>query len=491
MVAARISARRGAPAPRRDHPNRSQTGPSRGLGRTVVPDSASHAFSAHAVAAHAVAAHAFAAHAFAAHAFAAHAFAAPPVPASPPRGRRPPAGVGEGAGDRLRHHRGDQRLPPAQRHDPVAAAGDLSDAEGRLRAELRADRPDHPRLPAHRLAAAARRRALHRPSAAALLRCAIGMGVTLVGLVLLAFAADLCDAPRSPPRWSASARRSSTPNPRASPAWRRAGGRASRSRSSRSAAMSARRSGPLLAAFIVLPLRPASVAGSRSLALLAIVILCERRQLVCEAIAAAPSPRAHAPRHRRAACRAARVVMSLADPDRADVLEVRLHGEPVELLHLLPDRPLRPVGAGGAAPPLRLPVRRRRRHGHRRPGRRPLRPQIRDLGLDPRRAAVHARAALRQPRLDGRARRRHRLHPRLGLLGDHRLCAGAGARPRRPRLRPVLRLRLRRRRPRARRSWASSPTTRASSSSTRSAPCLPAIGLLTVFLPNVERRRKA
>ena len=88
---------------------------------------------------------------------------------------------------------------------------------------------------------------------------------------------------------------------------------------------------------------------------------------------------------------------------------------------------------------------------------------------------------------------RDRAHPVLGLLGHPRLRAGADAGPGRHGRRPVLRLRLRHGRHRRRRCSASWPTSRASASSIRSAPFLPALGLLTVFLPDLEggRLRKA
>ena len=67
------------------------------------------------------------------------------------------------------HPRRDQRVAPAQRHDPVAAVRDLPGAEGVLRSRLRPDRPDHLRLPGDRVALAAGRRHRHRPAADALL----------------------------------------------------------------------------------------------------------------------------------------------------------------------------------------------------------------------------------------------------------------------------------------------------------------------------------
>ena len=84
--------------------------------------------------------------------------------------------------------------------------------------------------------------------------------------------------------------------------------------------------------------------------------------------------------------------------------------------------------------------------------RRPLRAEDRDLVLDPRRAAVHAGAALRQPVLDECAGHPHRPHHLVGLLGDRRHGAGTRARPRRPDRRHLLRLRLRHGRPGCRRA---------------------------------------
>jgi hypothetical protein len=81
-----------------------------------------------------------------------------------PRRRHPrPEWVASAGRHRLRRDSGDQLLPSAQRHDAVAAAGDLSRAEGPVRPEFRPDRPGDPGLPDYRLAAAAAGRALRRP----------------------------------------------------------------------------------------------------------------------------------------------------------------------------------------------------------------------------------------------------------------------------------------------------------------------------------------
>ena len=82
---------------------------------------------------------------------------------------------------------------------------------------------------------------------------------------------------------------------------------------------------------------------------------------------------------------------------RAAVLKAALRVEPVELLHLLSDRQVSGVDAGGPALSLHLPGRQRGGCVLRRAARRSLRPQIRHLVLDPRRAAVHAGAALCRP----------------------------------------------------------------------------------------------
>ena len=82
------------------------------------------------------------------------------------------------------------------------------------------------------------------------------------------------------------------------------------------------------------------------------------------------------------------------------------------------------------------------------PGRRSLRAQVRDLGINPWRAAVLGRAALREPCDDRDPERGHRPDPRLGLLGHPGLRAGAGAGQRRHDLGAVLRPGLRHRRPR-------------------------------------------
>ena len=78
-----------------------------------------------------------------------------------------------------------------------------------------------------------------------------------------------------------------------------------------------------------------------------------------------------------------------------------------------------------------------------------------DLGIDPRRPAVHACPALCQPRNDGYPDGHHRPDPRLGLPGHRGIRTGIAAGTRRHGVGPVLRFRIRhgrycRRRPRRR-----------------------------------------
>ena len=134
-------------------------------------------------------------------------------------------------------------------------------------------------------------------------------------------------------------------------------------------------------------------------------------------------------------------------PGAAHLHQEHLHGEPVELLHLLRHREVRRVGAGFAAHAVPVP----RRFGGRHPARRRRSATVsgrsRDLVLDPRRAAVHAGAALRQPVLGERAGRPDRPDHLVGLLGHRRHGAGTRAWPGRHDRRHLLRLRLRHGRP--------------------------------------------
>ena len=72
-------------------------------------------------------------------------------------------------GDRRRHSRGDQRLPPVERHDPVADSGDLPDPESDLSVELRADRIDYAHPATDGVVAAAAGRHVYGPAADAVL----------------------------------------------------------------------------------------------------------------------------------------------------------------------------------------------------------------------------------------------------------------------------------------------------------------------------------
>src|SRR5205085_10904602 len=65
--------------------------------------------------------------------------------------------------------RGHQLLPPAERHDAVAPAGAVSDAEELVSAELHAGRAPHLHLSIHRIAPAAAGGGVRRQESAPLL----------------------------------------------------------------------------------------------------------------------------------------------------------------------------------------------------------------------------------------------------------------------------------------------------------------------------------
>ena len=112
-------------------------------------------------------------------------------------------------------------------------------------------------------------------------------------------------------------------------------------------------------------------------------------------------------------------------------------------------------------------------------------PQDGHLGFNPRRPAVYACAALCRPDGNNPPQRAHRPRALVGILGDSCLCPGADARPGRHGFGPVLWPRFRNGRRRRRRAgrvadWTSIEFVY------RVCSFLPMIGLLTVFLPNVE-----
>ena len=184
--------------------------------------------------------------------------------------------------------------------------------------------------------------------------------------------------------------------------------------------------GPLLAALIVVPFGQPSIAWFSSIAFLAIVILWRIGHWYRPQIATKKAAPIHlhpdAPSSRR-------VMIALGGAGRAVVLQAALRVEPVELLHLLPDRQVRRLDPGRPVLSLHLPCRERGGGVLRRAARRSLRPQIRDLVFDPRRAAVHAGAALCRPVRERGADGVHRPHHFVGDVVDHRVRAGTDAAP--------------------------------------------------------------
>ena len=273
---------------------------------------------------------------------------------------------------RLQGARRAQLLALPERPDPVADPRDLSAAEGRIRAQLRADRPDHADVPDHRVAAAAADRPLHRQAPAAAL-VVVRDGVDAVR----AAAAGLRAVVRGAAGRGRAGRHRLVGVPSGVVAHRADGvgrpararavdlpGRRQRRERRRSAARGADRDPERAAQRRLVRARGAArdrgpVAGRH-------------------VVRGAPSrvPGQGEGRARRAAVAAARQGrVRRRDPDAADLLQVLLHGEHHQLLHVLPHREVRAVGPAGAAAPLRVPVRGRGRHAARRPDRRPHRPQ--------------------------------------------------------------------------------------------------------------------
>ncbi len=209
------------------------------------------------------------------------------------------------------------------------------------------------------------------------------------------------------------ARRCSTPSPRASPAWL-PGGRFGLAQSLFQVGGNAGQAlGPLAAALVVVRYGQSSLAffAPPGPALLRDPV--ERRPVVQAPRPGAPGGRAEAGgpgrdpesqggrRHRRAT--------------GPGVLQVLLPGQHHQLLHLLPDREVPPVGGVGPAAPLRLPRRGGGGDDRRRTDRGQVRAQIRDLVFGAGRAALHPAPAPRQPVLDRTPDGDHRPDPGLGL----------------------------------------------------------------------------
>ena len=160
---------------------------------------------------------------------------------------------------------------------------------------------------------------------------AVGMGFTLDRIAPALGRAQLPALLLVGRRSWAWARRCSTRNPRGSPAWPRADGTGSRSRSSRSAAMRGRRSGRCSPRSSSFRAARAASPGSRWPPSSAMVVLFDvgrwyrgtqvaRRQ---GQVGAAESATGLSPR---------RVAIGDRDPDRARLLEVLLPGQPEQLL---------------------------------------------------------------------------------------------------------------------------------------------------------------
>ena len=261
-----------------------------------------------------------------------------------------------------------------------------------LQSRFRPDRPDHADLPAHRLAAAAAGRAVHRPPPAALFagrrhgpdaggsadpvagrqlsrRC--WLGAALVGTGSSVFH----------PESSRMARLASGGRHGLAQSLFQLGGNFGTA------------AGPLLAAFIVLPRGPGQprlvLAGGAD---------GHRRAVPGRRLVPPPPPRRKPRIPRRAAPSRRRhrrpvVVRGIAVLAALMFSKSFLYRQPRHVLHLLPDPPLRRAGADGAALSVHLSRRLGGGHPGRRSGGRPVRPALCHLAFHPRPAAVHPAAA--------------------------------------------------------------------------------------------------
>ena len=220
----------------------------------------------------------------------------------------------------------------------------------------------------------------------------IGMGFTLVGLALLAFARSYelilvsvavigIGSAVFHPEASRVARAASGGRYGFAQSFFQVGGNFGQS------------TGPLLAAFVVVPFGQRSILAFTVLALIAVILLIgvsrwygahrtQRRHV--ETVAGPTHPRP-------VVLRTIAVLVILL------FSKVSLSRQHRQLLHVLPDRRFRRVGAVGAGDAVRLPRLGRCGHFPRRTAGRPLRGQVRHLGLDPGRAAVHPPPAPSRP----------------------------------------------------------------------------------------------
>ena len=211
--------------------------------------------------------------------------------------------------------------------------------------------------------------------------------------------------------------------------------------------------GPLLAAFVVLPHGQSSIAWFAVAALVGMLVLSRVGGWYTEHVRAAskrPAASTALPFDRRTTVIALIVLTLLTFTKNVYMAGIGNYFT-FYLIHKF--------GLGGAAEPAdAVPVPRRVGGGrvHRRADRRPVRREVRDLAVDPRRAAVCAGAALCGFHLDGDPVDHHWNCVLVVLFGDRGVRAGAGAGADRDDRRDLLRAGVRRRRDRrgaARARW--------------------------------------
>ena len=173
---------------------------------------------------------------------------------------------------------------------------------------------------------------------------AIGMGATLIGLVLLSMANDYAHVLLAAALVGTG---SAVFHPEASRVARMAsGGRYGVAQSLFQVGGNLGGAiGPLLAAFIVLPRGQGAIAWFSLVALLAMVVLARVGMWYAAHLRPAARGQALQRPPPRGIPRDARALLRLP-ADAAGVLEKRLYLQPDLVLHVLPDRALPPVGAG-------------------------------------------------------------------------------------------------------------------------------------------------
>ena len=119
-----------------------------------------------------------------------------------------------------------------------------------------------------------------------------------------------------------------------------------------------------------------------------------------------------------------RTIFVIGVPSCTHLLQVHLHGEPHQLLHLLSYRQIRRKHPTLPDIPLRIPCVDSSRNPCGRPDRRPLRTQARDMGINSRHSTVQHADALHRTCNDGCSQLLRGIHAVVGLFRHTALLTG-------------------------------------------------------------------